>query len=48
MDIDALYAAAKPYMGTEPLPLKIPALGLTLKMGKKEIDTLYTYIKEEL
>ena len=22
VDIDALYAAAKPYMGTEPLPLK--------------------------
>lgn len=48
VDIDALYQAAKPYMGTDPLPLKIPALNVTIKMGKKEIDTLYTYIKEEL
>ena len=48
VDIDALYQAAKPYMGTEPLPLKIPALNVTIKMGKKEIETLYAYIKEEL
>lgn len=48
VDIDALYQAAKPYMGTEPLPLKTPALNVTIKMGKKEIDTLYAYIKEEL
>ena len=46
VDIDALYQAAKPYMGTDPLPLKIPALNVTIKMGKKEIGTLYTYIKE--
>lgn len=47
VDIDALYAAAKPYMGAEPLPVKIPLLNITIKMGKREIDNLYSYIKEE-
>ena len=46
MDIDVLYQAAKPYMEPEPLPLETPALNVTIKMGKKEIGTLYTYIKE--
>ena len=44
--IDALYNAAKPYMGTEALPVKIPGIGLTLKLGKQDIDTLYAYIQE--
>lgn len=46
MDIDALYNAAAPYIGTEPLPLKLPLLGMTIKMGKTEVDALYRYIKE--
>ena len=46
MDIDVLYQPAKPYMGPESLPLETPALNVTIKMGKKEIGTLYTYIKE--
>lgn len=46
VDVDALYNAAKPYMGTEPLPVKIPGIGITLKLGKPDIDTLYSYIQE--
>lgn len=46
VNIDALYKAASPYIGTEALPVKIPMLGITVKMGKSEIDTLYRYIKE--
>lgn len=46
VDIDALYKAASPYIGAEALPVKIPMLGITVKMGKPEIDTLYRYIKE--
>ena len=46
VDVDALYNAAKPYMGTEALPVKIPGIGLTLKLGKQDIDTLYAYIQE--
>lgn len=46
VDVDALYKAAKPYMGTEALPVKIPGLKLTLKLGKQDIDTLYAYIQE--
>lgn len=47
VDVEALYGAAKPYMGTEPMSVKIPMMGITLKIGKKEIDTLYAYIKED-
>lgn len=46
VDIDALYQAVTPYIGAEALPLKIPMLGITVKIGKQEIDTLYRYIKE--
>lgn len=46
VDVDALYNAAKPYMGAEALPVKIPGIGLTLKLGKQDIDTLYAYIQE--
>jgi hypothetical protein len=46
VDIDALYQAIVPYIGTEALPVKIPMLGITVKMGRQEIDTLYKYIKE--
>ena len=47
VDIDALYKAAAPYIGAEPLPVKIPVLGITVKMGRPEIDALYRYIKED-
>lgn len=46
VDIDALYKAAKPYMGADALPIKIPVVNITIKIGKKEMDTLYTYIQE--
>lgn len=46
LDIDALYHAATPYMGAESLPLKLPLLGMTVKMGRAEVDALYRYIKE--
>lgn len=46
VDIDAVYKAAAPYIGAEPLPVKLPMLGMTIKMGKREIDALYRYIME--
>lgn len=46
IDLDALYAAAKPYIGVDPIPVKLPMVGLTLKFTQREIDTLYQYIKE--
>ncbi len=33
VDVDAIYAAAKPYMGAEPPPVKIPLLKITIRMG---------------
>lgn len=45
VDIDTLYEAAAPYVN-EKMPLKIPGIGITLKIGKQELDTLYKYIKE--
>lgn len=46
IDIDELYSAMKPYLGTETIPVKLPMLGITLKFSEREIDTLYRYIKE--
>lgn len=46
VDIDTLYQAASPYIGTEPLPVKIPYIGITMKIGKKDIDSLYSCIRE--
>lgn len=46
IDIEALYNAAKPYIGADPIPVKIPAVGITLKFTQREIDTLYKYIME--
>lgn len=46
VDVDALYNAVKPYMGTDALPVKIPGIGITLKLGRQDIDTLYAYIQE--
>lgn len=46
IDLDAVYNAAKPYIGPDPIPVTIPGVGLTLKFTQREIDTLYKYIKE--
>lgn len=46
VDIPALYNAAQPYIGADPIPFKIPLVDITLKMGKREIDALYRYIME--
>lgn len=46
IDIDALYNAIKPYIGADPIPVKIPFVGITLKLTQREIDMLYKYIKE--
>lgn len=46
IDIDALYNAVKPYIGPDPIPVKVPLAGITLKFTQREIDTLYKYIME--
>lgn len=46
VDIDALYNAAKPYIGPDPVPVTVPFVGLKLKFTQREFDTLYKYIKE--
>ena len=46
VDIDKAYQAILPYLGAEPLPIKVPKIGLTIKVGRKEIDRLYKCIKE--
>lgn len=46
VDLDAVYEAVKPYIGPDPIPAKIPGLGLTVKMTQREVDALYKYIKE--
>lgn len=46
IDIDTLYQAVVPYLGNEVLPVRIPVLGITIKVGKQQIDALYHYIKE--
>ena len=45
INIDALYNAFAPKLGTDKIPLTIPKIG-TIKMGQPEIDTLMRYIKE--
>ena len=45
VNIDALYNAIVPKLGTEKIPLTIPKIG-TIKMGQPEIDALMRYIKE--
>lgn len=47
IDVDALYAAMKPYLGAEAMPVKIPAVGITMKIGRKELENLLAYIKED-
>lgn len=46
IDIDAIYEAARPYIGADPIPVKIPVIGVTLRLTAAEIERLYTYIKE--
>ena len=46
MDIDTLYQSVVPYLNNEVLPLRIPVLGITMKIGKQQVDALYRYIKE--
>ena len=45
LNIDALYNAFIPKLGTEKIPIIIPKIG-TIKLGREEIDTLMRYIKE--
>lgn len=45
VDIDTLYNAFVPHLGTDKIPVTIPKIG-TIKFGKDEIDTLRRYIKE--
>lgn len=46
IDLDAVYNAVKPYIGPDPIPVKIPAVGVTVKLTQREVDALYRYIKE--
>ena len=45
VNIDALYNAFVPKLGSEKIPIAIPKIG-TIKMGQPEIDVLMRYIKE--
>ena len=45
VDIDKLYNAYVPQMGSDKIPITIPKIA-TVKMGKEEIDLLIRYIKE--
>lgn len=45
IDIDSLYKAFVPNLGTDKIPIVLPKIG-TIKMGKEEIDRLVKYIKE--
>ena len=45
VDIDSLYEAAIPYLN-EKMPIQIAVIGITLKIGKQELDALYKYIME--
>ena len=45
VNLDALYNAFVPKLGTDKIPLTIPKIG-KIKFGRDEIDTLIQYIKE--
>ena len=45
IDINALYNAFVPKLGTDKIPIVIPKIG-TIRMGRDEIDNLMRYIKE--
>ena len=45
VDIDKLYNAFIPNLGTDKIPVTIPKIG-TIKLGREDIDVLVRYIKE--
>ena len=45
IDLDALYNAFVPKLGTEKIPITIPKIA-TIKLGREELDALVRYIKE--
>lgn len=45
VDIDKLYDAFVPHIGTDKIPVSIPKIG-TIRLGKDDIDILRRYIKE--
>jgi hypothetical protein len=45
VNIDALYNAYVPQMGTDKIPITIPKIGV-IRMGRDEFDLLMRYIKE--
>ena len=45
VNIDALYQAFVPKLGTEKIPINIPKIGV-IKFGREEIESLVRYIKE--
>ena len=45
IDIDALYNAFVPGLGSDKIPVTIPKIA-TLKIGKEDLDILCRYIKE--
>ena len=45
VDIDALYKAFIPHMGSDKIPISIPRIG-TIRLEKEDIDILIKYIKE--
>jgi hypothetical protein len=45
INIDALYNAFVPKMGTDKIPIAIPKIG-TIRLGRDELELLMRYIKE--
>lgn len=45
VDVDKLYNAFVPKLGTDKIPLNIPKLG-TIRLGQEELALLVRYIKE--
>lgn len=45
VDIDSIYNAFVPQLGTDKIPVSIPKVG-TIKLGREEFDALMRYIKE--
>lgn len=46
VDLETLYAAVKPYISNEVIPVKIPLAGVTLRISGQEVTSLYNYIRE--
>lgn len=45
IDVDSVYNAFVPQLGSDKVPLSIPKVG-TIKLGRDEFDALLRYIKE--